>query len=289
MKSFETWRTWLIILGLILFSALASVAYLALDDGVGDDDPEGGIASEALIGDVVPDITFPFIGDRPPREETLITIELEDLLLGEVLVEAPLIGELQGRQVDPLVLAGIIAVIVVGALFAMGLPLGFLYVLLDRQTTTLKADPEFQEHQAELERRERALIKELAEKQPPTPVPEHERPAWAWVSTALIFFVLAIFFGFALADTFFPSGEAEFFNRPIYSPGVPLGLILGLIALIALSGVYRMGRPAEGTEAAKADDRPIPWGTIWVIITGLVFLAIGTGLMLAVRATPPPG
>ena len=271
MKSFETWRTWIIVIGLLLFSGLAVVTlpWLAQQFEPGAGDVELSAAGEVEV------------------EEEYVTIDLEDYLLGEVLVDAPLIKRLNGVQVHPLVLTAILAVISFGALLAMGIPLAFIYVRLEQETEELKEDPDFQAAQAELDKREQERIKQLEEEQPPKPVPEHEMPRWSTISTALVILMFVGFAGLVLSDSFFPEvGEVEFFAGSLIDPGVPLTGTLMLLALLVLIAITTRPRHTGNAEAKEenTDYQPIPWGTIWVIISGLIFLGIGTGLVLAIRS-----
>lgn len=269
MKSFETWKTWAFIIGLLLFSALASVAWPAIQERL-DLDWEGVYAT-------------PTIGGFEVESGEMVTIQLEDYLFGEVLVEAPLLRELNGRQVHPLVLAGILTLLMVGALFVVALPLALIYVRLDRQTVALKQDESFQAKQSELEQRQREEIKALEKSQPPGDIPDHERSGWSVVSTSAIILMFVVFIGFALADTFYPDREVQFYSDFLVNPAVPVVGILLFIAILALIAYFRP-RGGDPLVATDGDDRPIPWDTIWVVVSGLIFLGIGIGLMLAVRA-----
>lgn len=267
MKSFETLRTWLIIGGLILFSGLASLVWISVSG-------QGGLATPDLGAGSLPDFSIE-MGEP-------ITIQLDQYLIGEVLVDAPVLGNLQGREVHPLVLAGILAAVTIGALLAVGVPLGFIYVMLDRQAGKVKEDPAFQEQQATLSKRETERLRAVNEAQPTTPVPSHEMPRWAKASTALVIVFFVVLASFALADTFYPEGEL-IIGEAIIDPALIVSAVLGLITVITLA--LTLGRRPTGEgEAGDGDVRGVPWGAIWVAITGFIFLGIGTGLMLAIRS-----
>ncbi|HSM55783.1 MAG TPA: hypothetical protein VK879_06465 [Candidatus Sulfomarinibacteraceae bacterium] len=273
MKSFETLRTWLIIIGLLLFSGLASLVWINVSDGAG-----GGL-------DLGLDRALAVSPGSMAVEDELITIQLDQYLLGEVLVTIPGLRELNGVQVHPLVIAGILTAVTLGGLLAMGLPLAFIFARLEQQTATLKEDPEFQEKKSNLENRKKEQLRELAEKQPPDPIPSHEMPRWATVSTSLIILFFVILAGYALADTFYPGGEIHLANDVLVNPALPVAGSLGLITLLILGAAISRRRPADaGAEVEARDGAAIPWGAIWVIVSGLIFLGIGTGLMLAIRS-----
>jgi hypothetical protein len=278
LKSFETARTWLIIIALLLFSGIASLIWVAAGDQLG----LGGIdlSLDQLTGGVAGEVE---------TETEMVTIQLDQYLLGEVLVETPGLNQLHGVEVHPLVLAGILTAVFVGGLVAIGLPLALIYVRLERQTEQVKEDPEFQEKLSNLEKREKDALRELSEEHPPDPIPDHEMPRWATISTSLIILFFVILTGYALADTFYPGGEIELANDVLLNPALPVAGGLGLVTLLILASVYSRRRPSREGEAAVAagDDAAIPWGAIWVIVSGLIFLGIGMGLMFAIRAAGP--
>ncbi len=265
MKSFETLRTWLIIGGLILFSAVASVIWLTVSG-------QGGLPGLDLGGISLP--RFAIEMGEP------ITIQLDQYLLGEVLVDAPIIGNLQGQQVHPLILAAILAAVTVGGLLVVGVPLAFIYVMLDRQAEQVKDDPQFQEQQSALAKKETERLRAVNAEQPATAIPSHQMPRWATASTALVIVFFVILVSYALADTFFPGGEL-LFGSTIVDPALLMAVVLGLITVIALA--LTLGRRPMSDEAETEDGR-VPWGAIWVAVTGFIFLGIGTGLMLAIRS-----
>lgn len=271
MKSFETWRTWLIIIVLLLFSALAAVLWLAWSQ------PDSGGADEGsafldLDQALSVDIGLEVEGDTEP-----VTLELNQYLLGEALVDLPLIGDLDGRQVSPFVLTLILLAISLGALVVVTAPLALVFVGLQRQTEAVKADAAFRAAQAELESREKERLKALEEQQPAGRVPEHERSRWAAFSTSMIIVLFVVVAGLAVADTLFPT-EVELWNGRLISPGIPFAIVMGFVTLLVLAFFQR---PLSSEES---DNQAIPWGTIWVILSGLVFIGIGVGLMVVIRS-----
>ena len=269
MKSFETIKTWLIVGGLLLFSGLASLAWVALS---GQENGQGLAA---------PNLGLDLGLELDPGEQ--VTIQLDKYLLGEVLVEAPLLRELQGQEVSSLVLAAILAAVTIGGLLAVGVPLGLVYMMLDRQAEQVKEDSEFQEKQSALAQKERERLRTLNEAKPPTPVPSHQMPRWAVASTSLIILFFVIMVSYALADTFYTDGDVNLGSNIFVSPALILSAVLGIVTVIALAGT--LGRRADGLEDNDEADRGrIPWGAIWVALTGFIFLGLGTGLMLAIRS-----
>lgn len=276
MKSFETWKTWLVIIGLLLFSGVASVIWLSADDF--DIGGSGLFNLEALSLD----------GSGGVEQEVEpVTIQLDEYLLGEVLVDAPLLGKLNGEEVHPMVLTGVLTAIFLGGLLAVGVPLGLIYIKLDEQAEKVKDDPEFQAAQQRLEEREKEWRKEQEQERPSASASEEtsgEGRSFSFIfTTSATAFLFAIFVSFALAQTFFPEGELLLDSGALLDPVMPIMAVMLLITALILLAIFRPQR-ATALAEGDVDDRPIPWGTIWVILTGLVFVGIGTGLILAVRA-----
>jgi len=276
LKSFETWKTWLVIIGLLLFSGVASVLWLS----AGDVD----IGGSGLLN-LEEALALGGSEEVEPEVEPVI-IQLDEYLLGEVLVDAPLLRELNGVEVHPLVLTGVLTAIFLGLLVAFGVPLGLIYIKLDEQAETVKEDPDFQAAKQRLEEREKEWRKQQEEEQPSASASDEASSdgrsfSFVFTSSATAF-LFAIFVSFALAETFFPEGEILLGSGALLDPVVPIMAVMLLITALILLAIFRP-RGASALAEEDGDDRPIPWGTIWVILTGLVFVGIGTGLMLAVR------
>jgi hypothetical protein len=260
LKRFETLRTWLIIIGLLVFSGLAAAIW------------------PLLQAEIAPIFDFSLGGGITGASNT-ITIQLEDYLLGEVLVGLPLISELNGVEINSLLLAAIITAIVGGAVVALGLPLAFIYTRLDKTTENVKQDPDFQEHRSNLEQKEKARLKELEESHPPAGAHEHVMPRWSVIATSLVVVFFVFIIGLALGDTFVPSGEMSLFGLSLIDPSILIGGVSALVAALVLAAAY------GGRTPDRADDYSgVPWGMIWVIVSGLVFIGLGMGLMMWVRA-----
>ena len=278
MKRFENLTVWLVILGLLLFSAVASAVWLALED----DEVIAEEADDEVVGALFDfDLELP-LGDEPPEGETeMVIIDLDNYLLGEALVNLPLIGELNGLVVHPLLITAILAAIFVGGLLAMGVPLAFLYARLDQQTVEIKEDPSYQEALSELEERERERLAEIGERQAGGERPERT-PSFSW-SNFLYALLFVMSLGFAVADSLTPGMEVDLVGLTIEST-IVIPISLALLTALVFLFIYQRPRAAVEQAEAAEDESGIPWGIIWVIVSGLIFLGIGTGLMFAVRS-----
>ncbi|MCO5184827.1 MAG: hypothetical protein M9928_09930 [Anaerolineae bacterium] len=162
-----------------------------------------------------------------------------------------------------------VAVFTVGSVVVFGLILTLLYRFLDKWVTRTKQDDDYQAAVVELDNREKAFIKEHLESQPPDPIPSHERTRWSVVSTALITIMFFMFGGVALGWNV-AQNSAE-----LLLWAAAFGL-LGLIVSVILLSPRRM-LAVEGKDSAA-----IPWSSIWVIISGLVIVGLGLGVMVFV-------
>ena len=53
-----------------------------------------------------------------------------------------------------------------------------------------------------------------------------------------------------------------------------------LLSVLVLYLALRRRDPLE-LDSAEVENKPVKWGTIWVILTGLIIVGIGTGLAIA--------
>lgn len=214
-------------------------------------------------------------------EDEMITIQLKDYLLGEELVKNQFLTEkLDGKQVHPMTLTAILTAVVVGGLLAVGGPLAFIYARLDDQTTAVKEDSDFQKGITNLNRQESAKIKELAKSNPPAPIPNHQMPRWSVVSIASLIIFFSLLLGYIFADTF--SGETVHLGDLLVSSHLVYAGTMALLGLV-VSVIFLRPRQFQVDDVA-VDYTPMSWGVVWVVLSGLLFLVVGVGLMLAIRA-----
>ncbi|RMG89694.1 MAG: hypothetical protein D6706_20940 [Chloroflexi bacterium] len=179
--------------------------------------------------------------------------------------------ELSGFQVLG-ALAALVAAVVIGA----GLVIGLVNVFLSRQVTQVVESEEFKAKLSELEKREKEELKYLRETQSASSKPGHTRSRWSVFSTDLIILSLVLLFGQLINAALFPEGEMHLFGRLVNS-GSAISLLTLIIALPII--LWRI-RPETLEEVDKTDYAPIPWDFIAVLVTGLLVVGVGVGLML---------
>ena len=257
MKSFETRTTWLIIIGLLIFAAVASAVWPAIAGSLNLDLGGGsGIGSEI--------------------ETTLDGVPLPDWMAGLPGMDA--ITDDEGR-ISPWLILAVIGALVTGLIVGGGLVMGLLFRLIDRQTRNVKADPAYNEQAAALAQREKERLQQAAQSRPPDPIPDHKRSRWSLVATALVTVFLVFLTGLAVADTIYADVDTGLSN-PVMA--VAAGAALTALLIVA-AVVWWRGRTGESDENA-----PVSWNMIWVVVSGLIFLGIGIGLTLAMRTIETP-
>lgn len=259
MRINESWRNWAIIFALIIATALVTALWPALTANLLNRDTAAGQAAT-----------------RVPVEVHPIELEIPALSL-------PVLGQIGGETltISPFLAVAGLTGLVVGAVLAIGVPLAFIYVLLDRQRDRVVESKEFQEKQAELEKREKERLKRISEGRTIMPRPEHRMPRWSALSTALIILLFVIFFGMVINYTFVPHGELILPGDRVINSAVPIVGGLALITLLALAWTLR----PQKLEAVEASERgSIPWDFIAVLITGLIVVGIGIGVMVILNA-----
>jgi hypothetical protein len=245
----ESLRTWSIIIGLLLFGAVALVGWQWLNQsGAGTADP-----NVQLPPPQVPPLEFRI------AEQVYQFEPFQALALLTVLVLVPL----------ALVAAGIAAI----------------FLLLDRQTAQVKEGPEFQSAVTQLNQRESEQIKRLRAGRTTHPRPaDPTMPRWAAVSTSIIVVLFVMFVAFMLGRAFLP--HETYWRGNLWDPAV---LLMWGAAIVTALIMFLLVRGRERALAAPddAEEAPPPWAWIWVIVTGLLIVGVGTGISLIIWGMPP--
>lgn len=263
MSRRESWKTWVIVAGLLLFAGLASAAWPFISDAI-----SGG--SEPDLGQV-------------EQEATIITIDIRNMLLGDELIKIKFIADnVDGLQFTAwevfLISLGVVLVLT----GALGLLFTLLSVVLGRQVVIVQADERYQNAVVELDNRQKAALAELREHQPKES-PHPERTArWPLIATSIVILIFVWIAGILLGVSYFGDSTVELLGRQV-SAAALFNAILLLVTLAVLVLVIRIRKPAEIDEL-DTDYNPVNWGYVWILLTGLVVVGIGAGLAVATRA-----
>lgn len=258
MKINEGWRNWAIIFALLIITGLITALWPVLTTGL--------LERETVEA----------------RPAASVPVEIHPIVLELPALPIAVPGQTdEGTLViSPFLALAILTGLVVGGVLAVGIPLAFIYVLLDRQRDRIVESEEFREKLTELEKEEKARLKRMNQERTIMPKPEHKMPRWSVVSTSIIILLFVIFFGMVINYTFIPEGELVLDGDRVLNSAVPIVGGLALITLIVLA--WRI-RPQTLESADVAGRSAIPWDFIAVLVTGLIVVGIGIAALVMIN------
>lgn len=259
MKNSTSWLTWIIVAGLLIFAGIASAVVPLLIDEIRTD--EASVAQR----------------DSSP---TTTNVEVSELpFVGDLLVEIGIIQEyIQGRTITLLQAFGIVTAAALVGLGALTVPLVGLTLLFSRQLNKVHSDESFHEAVSELERREKEFVKDMAEEQPPTSKEDVRKKSLGPILILDLMITMLVWAtSLVISVSLLDGGSWDIFNLKL-SAGAISGLV-ALITAIILIVLFLRQDPTE-LEQPESDNQPVNWGTIWVIVSGLVIVGIGTGIAI---------
>ena len=86
--------------------------------------------------------------------------------------------------------------------------------------------------------------------------------------------ITALTIGISVLD----GGTFDVFGLELSAGG--FGLVVSLVTAVILILVMRRRDPME-IDQPESDSRPINWGVIWVVVTGLIVVGVGAGIAIA--------
>jgi hypothetical protein len=240
----ESWKTWVIVIAILVIFGLASALWPALTDTQLFELPEPKT--------------------RVPVETAPIVVELPDFLGG-------------ARSYEPIELVGILTGIVVGAVVVVGGGIGFVYVLANRFTSNVFESKEYKENQAALAQQQKEYLMQMRGERKAMPKPEeHGMPRWSVVSTSLTILIFVAIGGMIIVRSIFPEGTVEI-NGGVINPNTP---VVGGLSLITLLVILWRLRPQKLANISQTDDAAVPWDFIAVLILGLLIVGLGIAAMV---------
>lgn len=272
LSSNQTVRSWVIIIILLVVFAVVTAVWSTLIGSAPVPSLElGGGGAPAAIPVETENIDF----EIKPIQLTMRFPSLFGLNLGGF--DITLLGNgVAINDINPIVAIGALFALVIGGIAVVGGAIATPIMFGARLVENTKESEAYKENVAKLQAEEKQMLKQMNEGRT-THEPDHERPVWSSVATALIILMFAYFIGRVLDGTFFPEGlliteEGRLIRTtPYFVWGTMLAGLLGILAWI---------RPQTITLPESADFSGIPWDTIAVIMTGLVVVGLGIGAMV---------
>ncbi len=252
----DSWKTWAAVFVLIIFAGVASAAWPFISDQLG--------------GESRP---------SPEMEQEMITVMVEDYVLGNDLLAIDFIREnVDGLQFTQL--QGVAALIGVVLILtgAAGLPLALITGRLDSQVQKTYSSDGYQEARNHLIEKEQNRIDALR-KDHPDAKPTGTEGRWPTISTALVIIIFVWLFGTVLGKEIYGDTEILIGGR-LVDPTSLLNLVLVFVSVVTLYVIFRRRRVAD-LETSDSEYQPVDWGTVWVILSGVLIVGVGTGLALA--------
>lgn len=273
--------TWLIIIGLVVVGALASAVWPT-------------IAAQLDIGRA---------GELAEAREAPepIVIDIEDYLLGPeimgLLDSAPegvrdfVNNNINGREVPQFLAIAILTAITIGALVMLGAPLALIYTRLEKSAATVQEDESYKLAVSALEKRQNAEIKEQQQAKPAHVSGDsaEDRRGFAY-TMAFLGIIFAWVIGTLIGQAAYGGQELQAGGQ-LVNPVSIISLIVLIVALVGYFFYFRFVRKPEEVDPAQSDYTSVSWGWIWVIVSGLIIVGLGTGLALNLIASAgsPPG
>lgn len=261
MKRSEAWKTWGIVIGLLLFTGLASAAWLWLGN-------QEETQTDTPIAKV-------------ERETEPITIRIGDFVLGDELLGIDFINEnIEGTQINPWIVVAAAAGILTVLVGAIGLFLAIISVITNRQVSKVYSDESYKAALAELNQRDAESLKSTQEIRPPTTSPSPQRRLrWSVVSNSILFLIMVWITGSIFAVAFFGDTTWEIAGLSISVVAI-VNLVLMVISIVVLVLAIRAREP-DDLDFSKTDNDPVNWNYVWIILSGALILGLGAGLAIA--------
>lgn len=256
----DTWKTWVIVIGLLIFTGLASAAFLWYSS-----QEESQTDSEVAAAD---------------RETEPITIRVGEYVLGDELLGIPFISEnIEGVQINPWLVVIASFVVVAALVGGIGLFLALLSMITSRQVSKVYADEGFHASVATLSQHDKESLQGKQETRPVATAPAPERRLrWSLITSALLIVILVWAAGLVYGVAFFGDTTWNILGAEVSAVSfINLLLVITTIAIIAVT--IRAHEPG-GLDSSKTDNNPVSWNYVWIILSGALILGIGAGLAI---------
>ncbi|MFZ0548184.1 MAG: hypothetical protein WAM60_22250 [Candidatus Promineifilaceae bacterium] len=276
MERNESRMTWAIIIGLIVVGGLISAVWPT-------------ISAQLNIGRAGE------LAAAKPAPEPIV-LDVNKYLLGPEMLALPGLGDflsnnIDGREISQPMAIGILIAVTVGSLIILGGPLALIYTRLEKQASAVQEDEEYKAAVSMLSKRQKSELKERQEGKPShiQEDPVQDRRGFAY-TMAFLGIVFAWVVGTLIGQAVYGNGTVASGNKLI-NPSSIVSLIVLVITLAGIILYFRFVRKPEEVNTGETDYAPVSWGWVWVIVSGLLIVGIGTGLALNIIASggAPPG
>ncbi|WP_420629493.1 hypothetical protein [Candidatus Leptofilum sp.] len=265
MKTSESWKTWLPLIGLLIIFAVVTAVWPALADAFSLPSLSFGGGSSTSV----------------PVEPEPISLEAIKTNLAASEITSGIADSLPD-EISPFVGLAVVAGVAIGGIVVVGGGLAFIARLLSNLRNNTMESEAFQEHQNALDQRTKEQIKELRDGRTTHPTPSHKMPRWSVISNTLIALIFVGFSTMVVVRNFFPEGYTINDDGQFVSVTTRVFLVLALITLVII-GLRLRPQKIDGID--ETDSSRIPWDFIAVLITGLIMLGLGIGFMAFLNAS----
>lgn len=233
-----------------------------------------GIIFAILVGSGILTILLPSLlgggSSTPlPSETSTVTIPLPVPINGQLEITLPSWQLMLG-------LAFLVPALVIGA----GLTLGIVYIILSRLVTRVTTSSDYQKNTASLQKRYDDQVSSMRTTRPTSSAPESTWRRWSVITTAITVIMFVAFMTLLFSSMLFPSGQIVR-NASIVNIGSVLVLIAVIIALVAMVMWLRSDRIMAWN---STETLAIPWDFIAVVLSGLLVVGLGIGVIAILNA-----
>ncbi len=233
-----------------------------------------GIIFAILVGSGLLTILLPalFSGNSAtalPRDPSTVTIPLPLPIGGRSEITLPSWQLMLG-----------LAILVPGLVIGAGLTLGIVYIILQRLVARTTASEDYQQNAAALQKRETERVAKLRETRPTSIAPETTMRRWGVFTTALIVLLFTAFLAFLIGSMLFPQWQIVRQDNIVNI----VSLIVVAAMLIAIILMVIWLRSERIAAFNRGDSLAIPWDFIAVVITGLLVVGLGIGVIAILNA-----
>ena len=250
----ESLRNWLVILALLIVTGIVTAVWPLLDLG----------------------ISIGFGPTRPPVEQPAVSFPVPAFLAAQF---SQLGTEIVLNSTQLFIAFMGMLVFALGSIVVVGFILSFLVRQLEKSATAVANNDAYQNHVAALNKREQEKIKAVRESHATPHTPKEYIYHLDPISLSLIVLFFVALLGTLIYSELAPTGQFMLFGQT-FNSSLPILIILFAITIPLL--VWR-ARRKHLIAILATDSAAIPWDFIAVLVTGLLIVGVGLGLMLFIN------